>query len=167
MVVTVQPNVLPFTGGENEDRPPLGEVLRAEKLLRQNRGATADRIEDALADADPSRVLPEDAHQRLQRELGGELGRRARAITVLWRPQSMRVLILELIARPDVIEPRRLERARRLDDLLDRRIAGGERTERQGLGIESGHGGATLSPTAVVSHGWKLSAASPDRQADE
>src|SRR5262245_23984055 len=100
MIVAVRADVLPLAGGEREDRPALGEVLRGEKLLRQDRRAPADGVEDALADADAARVLPEDAHQRLERELRGELRVGARAVAVVRRPQRVRMLKLELVARP-------------------------------------------------------------------
>ncbi|HXJ34083.1 MAG TPA: hypothetical protein VMS22_08575 [Candidatus Eisenbacteria bacterium] len=141
VVVAVRTDVLPLAGGEHEDRTPLREMLRRQELLREDRRAAADRFERALADAHPPRVPTEDAHERLERELRRELRVRPRAVAILGRPQPMRVLELELIAGPHVIETSRLERLRRLDHLLDRRIARRERAERERGGVQARHGG--------------------------
>ncbi len=139
MVVAVGADVLPLAGGQDEDGAPLREVLRGEELLRQDRGPAPDGIENALADADAARVLAEHAHERLQGELGRELRIRPGAVAVLGRPQSVRVLELELVARPHVIETGCFEALRRLDHLLDRRVARRERAERERVGIEPRH----------------------------
>src|SRR5262245_4344491 len=114
-------------------------MLRGEELLGQNRRPAPNRVEDPLADTNAGRVLAEDAHQRLQRKLRRQLGMGARAVAELRRPELMRVLELQLIARPHVVEPRCLEALRGLDYLLHGRIARRERTERERVRVEPWH----------------------------
>jgi hypothetical protein len=121
-------------------------VLRREELLRQDRGPAADRVEHALADADATRVLADDAHERLQREFRSELRVHVRAVAVLGRPQSVRMLELQLVPGPHVVEARGLEALRGLDDLGDRRVARRERSEREGAGIQAWHDPSSRDP---------------------
>src|SRR5581483_9515763 len=123
VVVAVRPDVLPLAGGEHEDRTALREVLHSQKLLREDRGPAADRVEDAAPDPDAAGVLAEDAHHREHGELCGELRPADGAVAEVRRPERVRVLELELVAGPEVIEPRCLERLRGADDIVRRRVA--------------------------------------------
>ena len=139
VVVAVRPDVLPLARRKNKDRAALREVLRGEELLGEDRRTAADRVEHPLPDAHAAGVLAEDAHQRLQRELRGELGVGARTVAQLGRPQGVRMLELQLVAGPDVVEACSFQPLRRLDHLLDRRVAPGEGAERERLGIQARH----------------------------
>src|SRR5262245_65499171 len=111
MVVAVGTDVLPLTGREDEHGAALREVLGGEELLREDGRTAPDRVEHALPDPHPLRVLAEHAHQRLERKLRGQLRLGRGAVAELGPPELMRMLELELVAGPEGIEPGRLQRA--------------------------------------------------------
>ena len=128
VVVAVGPDVLPLAGGEREDGAALREVLRRQELLREDRRAAPDRIEHALPDADALRVLSEDAHQRLQRELRRELRARDRAVAELRRPEAVGCG-LELVpdqtwSKPAASGPARLDHLSTVDSSREVRCEG-------------------------------------------